>query len=391
MGSRLEGISAEYEGRYGDTVRSSTRLRGLYDLYVRRRESTLLDAVAATAAVDAVFFADEVDMDAATPQMGEAFARAYPGQDIGQRLEELGDLEPGSPEVEGFLSNWKGVYHEVLIRDRLNDGGQIGGVVLGEGQRAVLAEELNQPGLDLRVLNSDGTEDLLLQAKATSDLGLLNEALQKYPGIEIAATDEMAGQIIDERVFPSGFGNEDLQARVEAPTEELWDGPVEELVETVLPGLPFVILLTTEGTRVLMGRQSYQAAMRNTLERGAKTGTAMAVGALAALAGAGVFSLPAAFVTRLGIDRAQIYGRLASKIEADIALLFSIVDESNGNSGKGQQASVGMAIGAGMGMALGAGVGAALENVGLGAAIGVALGVGVGLAVGTVLSTRQRE
>ena len=103
-------------------------------------------------------------------------------------------------------------------------------------------------------------------------------------------------------------------------------------------------------------------------------------------------------VTRLGIDRAQIYGRLASKIEADVTQLLSVVrrvainvDESNGNSGKGHQASVGMAIGAGMGVSLGAGVGAALENVGLGAAIGVALGVGVGLTIGTVLSTHERE
>ncbi len=284
MDSPLEGISTEYERRYGETVRSSTNLRGLYDRYIRRRESTLLDAVAATAAVDAIFFADRIDLDAVTPQMSEAFDRAYPDRDLGQRLEELRNLEPGSPEALGFLSRWKGVYHEVLIRDRLNDGGQIGRVVLGEGQSAVLAEELNQPGLDLRILNPDGTEDLLLQAKATSDVGLLNEALQRYPDIEILATDEVVGQILDERVFPSGFRNEDLQARVEAPMEELWDGPVEELVESVLPGLPFVIMVTTEGTKVLLGRQSYQAAMRNTLERGAKTGTAMGVGALVAFA-----------------------------------------------------------------------------------------------------------
>ena len=324
MDSPIEGISARYTRRYGEAVRSSTKLRSLYDGYIRRRESTLLDAVAATAAVDALFFSDQIDIDRVTPPMVEAFARAFPGQDLGQRLGELRDLEPGSPEVEGFLSNWKGVYHEVLIRDRLIDGCQVGRVVLGEGQKAVLAEELNQPGMDLRILNADGTEDLLLQAKATSDVSLLNEALQKYPDIQILATDEVAGQITDERVFSSGFSNEDLRERVEAPMEELWDGPVEELVETALPGLPFVIMLTTEGTRVLMGRQSYQAAMRNTLERGVKTGTAMGVGMLMALAGAGMFSLPATLLTRLGLSRAQIYSRLASKIEGDRAKLLEL-------------------------------------------------------------------
>lgn len=64
--------------------------------------------------------------------------------------------------------------------------------------------------------------------------------------------------------------------------------------------------------------------MRRSLERGTKTGTAMGVGILMALAGAGVYSLPATLLTRLGISRAQIYSRLQSKIEGDRTQLHSL-------------------------------------------------------------------
>ena len=322
MDSLVEGIAEEYQRKYGEDIRSATRLHGLYDSYVRRRESTLLDAAAATAAIDALFFADQIDLAAVTPQMREAFARAYPGRDLAERLEELGRLEPESPEVLGFLSNWKGVYHEVFIRDRLNDGNQLGSIALGEGQRAELAENLNQPGFDLRILNTDGTENLPLQAKATSEIALLHQHVRQYPDISILSTSEVAEQFADDRVFSSGVSNEELQKRVVAPMEEEWDGHVDEFVENVLPGLPFVIIATVEGARVVMGRQSFERAMHGAVDRGTKTGTAMGVGALMALAGAGVFSFPATFFTRLGIDRAQVHARLASKVREDTAQLI---------------------------------------------------------------------
>ncbi len=325
MGGPLDDIASDYLTRYGEAIRSSELLRATYNSYVRRRESTLLDAAAATAAINAIVFADEVDIDAATPQLGEAFTRAFPGEDLKERLEELGELDPESPQVQGFLSNWKGVYHEVLIRDRLNDGQQVGSIVLGEGQQAVLAEDINQPGFDFRVLNADGTEDVLLQAKATSEIGLLRNALEKYPDISIVTTDEVAAEITDDRVFPGGFSNEDLRTQVVAPMEEIWDGPVEELLENVLGVLPFIIIAATEGTKILMRRQDFQHGLRRAMQRGVKSGAAMGVGTLAAVAGTGMFSLPAVFLTRLGIDRYWLNSRVMKKLETDKALLAPLV------------------------------------------------------------------
>lgn len=328
MGSPLDVIASDYVAKYGEPVRSRSRLRELYDSYIWRQESTLLDTVAATTAINATFFSDQIDPDAVTSQMKDAFARAYPGQDLMERLEALRGLEPDSPQVQGFVSNWKGVYHEFLVQHRLNDGYQVGSVVLGEGQTAVLAEKLNEPGVDLRILNADGTEDVALQVKATNEIGYIRDALERYPDIQIATTDEVAQQIADERVFSSGFSDEDLKRQIAAPMEEVWDGPVEEFIEDVLPFLPFVIIGATEVTKVLMRRQSFQRAMYRAVQRGVKTGAAMGVGAVTVFAGVPMFSLPATVLTRLGIDRYQVSTRLGKKIEKDRAQLVPLVAKS---------------------------------------------------------------
>ncbi|MCH7945301.1 MAG: hypothetical protein IIC73_04705 [Armatimonadetes bacterium] len=281
-------------------------------------------AAAATAALNTLLFADELDLDAVTPQMSEAFARAYPGQDLEDRLNALGDLSPGSSAVQGFLNGWKGVYHEVLIRDRLNEGGQVGGLVLGEGQHAELPPEQNTPGFDLIIRNEDGSVDTVLQAKATEGARLIHDALERYPDIDIVATDEGAARVIDDRVAASGFSDEDLEDRVASPMAELWDGPVEEFMETVLPGLPFVIIGATEGAKVLMGRQAFESAVTASAQRSAKSAAAMGAGMLAALAGAGFLSLPVTLATRVGIDRVQVHTRLASKIKHDREALAAL-------------------------------------------------------------------
>lgn len=317
MGGPLADLATGYQAQYGDAVGSQVRLRELYNLYVRRIETTLIDTAFATLAIDSIINGDA----AVTPQMEEAFARAFPGQDLDQRLEALKALAPDSNQVTGFMSNWKGIYHEILVRDSLNDSQQVGSVMLKEGQRAVLPDATNQPGLDLRILNADGTEDSVLQAKATNEIGLLSEALEKYPHIQIVATnevaDEMADKFLEERVSASGFDNEDLLSRLEQPMAEVWVGPVEEFIEQVLPGLPFLIITTTEGTRVLLGKQRFQAAVQRATQRGVKTSAAMGAGLLVALMGAGAFSLPATVLTRLGIDRLQVHTRLAKMLEAD--------------------------------------------------------------------------
>ena len=137
MGEDLVDLVNAYRLQYGESGFPSEGLRDLYNNYVRRRENTLMDSAVAALAVDEIFFSDAIDLGSVSPQMEEAFARAYPGQDLAQRLEELRELAPDSPEAIGFLSNWNGVLHEILVRDRLNDGTQIGRVVLSGAPSAL--------------------------------------------------------------------------------------------------------------------------------------------------------------------------------------------------------------------------------------------------------------
>jgi len=276
---------------------------------------------AATSAVNAVFLSDQIDTSAITPQMEEAFKLAF--SDVALRTtlaERYAELEEES--VSGFLSALKGKHFEVIVRDRFNAGVGTGDLVPGLGQRAELAPDPIQPGWDLRILNPDGSTNELLQLKATDSLKPIRDALEKYPEFHVLSTDEGAQQAVDallsrENVLHSGISDTQLEADVAAPAEDLLDSPLENLTEAVIPGLPFVIITLTEGTRVLMGRQAFHQAMNRSLERATKTGAAIGVGAVAALAGAEFLSLPATFFTRIGVDRYTIYRGLLRRLQAD--------------------------------------------------------------------------
>ena len=183
----------------------------------------------------------------------------------------------------------------------------MGDIHLEPGQEAILADSVTQPGWDLQIINSDGSIAQELQLKATESLSYVKEALERYPDIDVLATDEVGDAA--ENIFSSGFSDEALEKTIRAPMEDLLDGPVEELLETVLPGLPFALIAVGEGRQVLMGRKTFDIAMKEGLSRAVKTGAAIGAGALVAFLDGGLLSIPASFLTRLGIDRYQTMGR----------------------------------------------------------------------------------
>ena len=242
MGSDLARLAAHYSERHGDDVRSRESLHALYDDYVKERESSVLDAVAVTVALNGILFRDQIDASAITPQLREAFELAFPNSSI----DDLNRLSPES--ARGWLHAWKGKLFEVEVKDRLNDGQGVGDLQLGPGQQAVLADSPTQPGWDLRIVSEDGSEPSLFRLKATENLSLIRRAQERYPDIEVLATDEAASKMADT-VVNSGISDAGLEAQVAAPTEDILDTPVEEFAETVLPGLPFVLIATTEGQK----------------------------------------------------------------------------------------------------------------------------------------------
>ena len=312
----INELATHYAEHYGNDVRSHNELCVLRDRYVREREASVLDAAAATLALDAIFFSDQVDTSAITPQMAEAFELV-----TNKTVDELRNLSPS--EAKGWLGLWKGKYFEVMVRDKLRAGEQVGDIRLEVGQTTELAASPIQPGWDLQILNADGTVNERLQLKATDDIGRVKQALERYPDIDVLATEEGVAQGI-EGVLSSGISDADLEEQVAAPMEDLLDGPLEEFAETVLPGLPFVLIATAEGGKVMLGRQTFQRAMNRSLERVIKSGASIGVGALLALIDLGVVSLPATFLTRVSIDRYKLSTRISRQLEADMESIRAV-------------------------------------------------------------------
>ena len=190
----------------------------------------------------------------------------------------------------------------------------------------MLAESATQPGWDLQIINSDGSIAQELQLKATESLSYVKEALERYPDIDVLTTDEVlnAGGDAAQNIFSSGFSDEALEETIRAPMEDLLDGPMEELLETVLPGLPFALIAVGEGRKVLMGRKTFDIAMKDGLSRAVKSGAAIGAGALVALLDGGLLSIPTSFLTRMGIDRYQIMGRSILNVDRRIESLRSL-------------------------------------------------------------------
>ncbi len=319
LGNHIRKIAQRYEEKYEGDILSNVRLKELYISYLQRSQASLLDALVAVAAVNSVFLSDQVNQDAVSPQMQEAFDLAHPNL----TLDQLPHLEKAA--LNSMMGSWKGKYFEIELRDRLNKGDGLGGIRLGEGQYAELAPDLTQPGWDLAICNADGTLDTVLQAKATDSMSYIRQALEKYPEIEVVATEEVASKLIDE-VINSEIENKDLEDVILAPMKNLMDGPLEEVLETVSPVLPVVIISMSEGRKVLLGRQTFQVALKESLERALKSGVAIGIGGILALLNAGIISLPTTLLAHIGIDRHQNYKRLNEKINKDINELRCLGD-----------------------------------------------------------------
>ena len=335
MATDLEAAATSYFERYGQEVCDIGQVRSLYKGYASEKQQALqnlLDAATSALTLNTFLGVDQVDLSRITPQMEQAYELAFSRQAVTMTLvERLEELSGASEEsASGFLNTLKGKLFEVIVRDKLNAGEQVGELHLWAGQVATLALNPTQPGYDLIIKNSDGTVDELLQLKATDSVVYIRDALETNPQFRVLATDEGADEYFNssflqpESVLRSGVSDIRLEEDVAAPVEDLLDSPIENLVETTLPGLPFLLITLTEGRKVLVGKQTFQDAVDRGLGRGAATATAMGVAYLASLAGAGVVTLPATFLTRAGISRFTTYRGLARRIDEHKAKIGDI-------------------------------------------------------------------
>jgi hypothetical protein len=295
----------------------SCPLRELAEKYRHTRENNLLAAVSDVGAAYGLFMADRINMRAVDPQMVEALSLAYPQAS----LEHFAAMSPSARA--GALNGWKGKYFEVLVRDELNAGSAVGDLALLPGQEARLATSITEPGWDLEILNADGGALDVFQLKATNSLGYVRRALDRYPDIQVIATDELG--LLAAEVSHSGFSNVDLDARLIEPFASLQDSSLTDFVEEVLPFLPVILIAGGEGRHIIAGRKTVAQALRSGGLRGAKSGAALGVGGLVALIDGGWFSLPATALTRLAIGRYESQARALVTLEMRLAEARSLL------------------------------------------------------------------
>lgn len=137
-----------------------------------------------------------------------AYELAYPLKSQSESLEDIIENYDDA-ELTGIVNGIKGKLFELRYVDYLNDGH------IPDGYQAILAESATNPGWDIAVLGADGSVAEEIQLKATDSVSYVKAALERYPEINVATTEEvynsLAMQGITDNLVNSGISNEELE------------------------------------------------------------------------------------------------------------------------------------------------------------------------------------
>lgn len=300
--------------------RSSRRsLIEIGERYRRRDEREVLElaAIAADVGID-----DLVNLGfepGENPQLREAldeYSNIGPDDLRGQGEEYLGKI------VDGL----KGKYFEILVRDQLNSGDSVGGIVLGDGETVSLAESARQPGWDLLIRDRIGQQVDILQLKATASMSYIKEHLEKYPDIRVIVPEEMGQfasntpEVYSAEAMSLGEMTEDTKAHVQEWSESALTDAMHHGAEFTLDSVPVVSIGVTviiEGKRVLTGRSAVNEALRRGGRKVAQASMLTSAGAALTSVGVGEPISAAAVVgARMYVGRVSKYMKLSDKLEA---------------------------------------------------------------------------
>lgn len=170
-------------------------------------------------------------------------------------IEEISSyLSQYSPaQLQGISNNVKGIYHEIRFVETENTD--------GDDIEAELYELTNHPGADVRLINTATGEVTDIQLKAANSVHYVGEHLNRYPDIDVLATEEVSNNL--SGVGSSGFSNDELTNDVSGTLNDLTENGnyIESAAAT--SGLLSAALNTKAA---LEGKQSGSAATRKTLE-----------------------------------------------------------------------------------------------------------------------------
>ena len=223
--------------------------------------------------------------------------------------------------LQGAVNTAKGKYFEYRVVDRLNQGQQVGPLLLEPGQQAVLAESMTQPGWDLRIVDEHGAAVEYLQLKATDSVAYIRSALERYPDIQILATGEVAhsGLVLD-----SGISDQTLRAHVGAGVDAADMSLTESFLDHFNPLLPLAAMALYEGYRLSVGTQSMDAFKMALARRSQRMVSTQLIGAAVYALGGGYLAIPAAFAGGLIFDRTVNQAALVTAFQSHRSRLLSL-------------------------------------------------------------------
>lgn len=160
-----------------------------------------LDDAAILAVVSKLATQPAAELSPAETAALAALRRAHPN--AGQTNEELGEwlAQMDHQQLQGVVSNTKGVLHEMLFVELENSDGD---TVL-----AAQFEQTNNPDFDIIFSDSDAGHSWAAQLKATDSESYVREWLDEHPNDQILVTSEIANRMGLES---SGIANADLTA-----------------------------------------------------------------------------------------------------------------------------------------------------------------------------------
>lgn len=186
------------------------RLNKIYCSKLLNRKSQkeiLLDSLFSST----VFLSKYYNTDTIPADVEMAYTLAYPDLSATTSLSSV--IENADPEqAAGYINAIKGKLFELRYIEYLNNGN------LPEGYTAKLAESATNPGWDLQITDKFGGTADILQLKATESVAYVNDALIKYPNIDIVTTEEVYNQLalngMADHVINSGISNDELTSVV---------------------------------------------------------------------------------------------------------------------------------------------------------------------------------
>lgn len=158
--------------------------------------------------ISASFLHSYAFVDKIPDEVLRAYELAYPLKSQSESLENIIENYDDA-ELAGIVNGIKGKLFELRYVDYLNDGH------IPDGYQAILAESATNPGWDIAVLGADGSVAEEIQLKATDSVSYVKAALERYPEINVATTEEvynsLAMQQLTDNLVNSGISNEELE------------------------------------------------------------------------------------------------------------------------------------------------------------------------------------